>query len=44
LVIENTPLKRLGNPKEIAELAVFLCNGADYITGQIIHINGGLYV
>ena len=43
-VIENTPLKRLGNPKEIAELAVFLCNGADYITGQIIHINGGLYV
>ncbi len=37
------PLKRVGKPEEIAALAVFLASpAADYITGQVITIDGGL--
>jgi len=37
------PLKRVGKPEEIAGLAVFLASpAADYITGQVITIDGGL--
>ncbi|MCL2228163.1 MAG: 3-oxoacyl-[acyl-carrier-protein] reductase [Oscillospiraceae bacterium] len=35
------PLGRAGTPEEVAELAAFLC-GSDYITGQVICIDGGL--
>ena len=35
------PLGRMGLPEEVAELAAFLC-GADYITGEVIRIDGGL--
>lgn len=43
-MIDTTPLKRLGMPIEIAEVIVFLCSsGASYITGENIHVNGGLY-
>jgi NAD(P)-dependent dehydrogenase (short-subunit alcohol dehydrogenase family) len=39
---EDTPLKRPGQPVELAEAYVFLASdGATYITGQTIHINGG---
>jgi len=37
------PLGRVGLPDEIAELVAYLC-GADYITGQVICIDGGLAV
>ncbi|HTM17855.1 MAG TPA: 3-oxoacyl-ACP reductase family protein [Terracidiphilus sp.] len=38
------PLKRLARPEEIAKAAAFLiCNG-DYITGQQINVNGGIYM
>ena len=37
------PLGRVGLPQDIAGLAVFLASGAaDYITGQVIHVNGGM--
>lgn len=37
------PMKRFGKPEEVAELVGFLCSdGAGYITGQVIGINGGL--
>lgn len=37
------PLGRLGKPEEVAELAVFLASpSADFITGQIIFLDGGL--
>jgi 3-oxoacyl-[acyl-carrier protein] reductase len=41
--LEKIPLKRLGDPKEIADCVVFLCsNKSSYITGQVIQVNGGL--
>ncbi len=44
-LINEIPLGRFGKPEEIAHLASFLCSEeASYITGQIIHINGGLYM
>jgi 3-oxoacyl-[acyl-carrier protein] reductase len=37
------PLKRLGLPEDIANCVVFLCSpSADYITGQVIHVDGGM--
>lgn len=42
-IAEAVPLKRLGNPEDIAEMATFLVSPkASYITGQIIEIDGGL--
>jgi len=42
-VINNTPMKRLGKPEEIAKVAVFLAsNDSDFITGQNIVIDGDL--
>lgn len=40
---ENIPLKRLGKPEDIANLAVFLVSDlAGYITGEVIRVDGGL--
>lgn len=39
------PLKRLGTPDDVAKVVAFLLSdGADYMTGQIVHICGGLSV
>jgi len=44
-LIKEIPLGRFGKPDEVAQLTSFLCSEeASYITGQIIHINGGLYM
>ena len=40
-IIERTALKREGHPKDIAETALFLIEHANYITGQIIAVDGG---
>jgi 3-oxoacyl-[acyl-carrier protein] reductase len=43
--IAQVPLKRIGTPEEVAEVVRFLASdGAAYITGQVIHVNGGLYM
>lgn len=40
--LKSIPLKRIGTPKEVADLAVFLASDrASYITGEIIKIDGG---
>ncbi len=44
-LINEIPLGRFGKREEIAHLVSFLCSEeASYITGQTIHINGGLYM
>jgi 3-oxoacyl-[acyl-carrier protein] reductase len=44
-LIDSTPLKRLGRPEEVSQLIAYLCSDwASFITGESIHINGGLYV
>jgi 3-oxoacyl-[acyl-carrier protein] reductase len=41
---EAIPMVRLGTPDDIAKAVVFLCADADYITGQVISVNGGMYM
>lgn len=42
---EETPLNKLGTPKDIADAAVFLCSSkAKFITGQILGVNGGFVI
>ncbi len=41
-MLKNVPLNRFGEPREIAEVALFLCSPlASYVTGQTIEVNGG---
>ena len=43
--LANVPAGRLGDPKEIAATVAFLASeGAAYITGETIHVNGGMYM
>ena len=42
---EEVPLKRIGQPEDIANTASFLASeNSAYITGAVIHVNGGLYL
>jgi 3-oxoacyl-[acyl-carrier protein] reductase len=42
-VIKGIPAHRLGQPEDIGRAARFLCSrDSDYVTGQVLHINGGL--
>ena len=44
-LVKDIPLGRFGEPEEVAKLVSYLCSDeASYITGQTIHINGGLYM
>lgn len=43
--IEQIPLGRLGRIEDVVNAALFLCSPlSDYITGQVIHVNGGFYM
>ena len=42
-ILEKIPMNKLGTPKDVANVAVFLTsNEASYITGQTFHVNGGM--
>jgi 3-oxoacyl-[acyl-carrier protein] reductase len=44
-LLAQVPLKRMGTAREVAEMVGFLAgDGAAYITGQVFHVNGGLYM
>jgi 3-oxoacyl-[acyl-carrier protein] reductase len=44
-VIERIPMRRMGQPEDVAAVVGFLAGqGAQYITGQVIGVNGGLYM
>ena len=40
-ILSRTALKRAGSPEDIARTVLFLARDADYITGQIIAVDGG---
>ena len=42
-LLQNVPLGKLGEPEDVAEVALFLASpGARYITGQVLNVDGGL--
>ena len=43
-IIARVPMGRFGQPEEIARAVVFLAAEGDYITGQQINVNGGVYM
>jgi len=45
LLIQQIPMERLGTPEDVAEAVLFLASGAaDYITGQVLNVNGGMHM
>lgn len=44
-VLDRTPMKRVGEPQEVASVMAFLASkAASYITGQNVHVDGGYSV
>ena len=45
LIISKIPSARLGEPEDIANVVLFLASDqSNYINGETIHINGGMYM
>ena len=45
IIISKIPSNRLGNPSDVANVVIFLCSDlSNYITGETIHVNGGMYL
>ena len=44
-IIDQIPLSKSGTPEDVAGVVAFLVSrDADYITGQVLHVNGGVYM
>jgi 3-oxoacyl-[acyl-carrier protein] reductase len=42
-ILDRIPLGRMGRPEEVAEVVAFLATAGSYVTGSVIHVNGGMY-
>jgi len=42
-ILSRVPLKRMGTVEEIADVVEYLATRASYVTGSVIHVNGGMY-
>jgi len=43
--LQQIPMAKMGEPEDVAEAVHWLCSDASrYVTGQVIHVNGGLYM
>lgn len=42
--LDFIPLKRFGQPEDVAEAAFYFCTGGSYVTGQVIVVDGGLFM
>ena len=40
-IVRATPLKRIGHPADVAKTVLFLLEGSDFITGQVVVVDGG---
>ena len=43
MIVDMTPLRRMGKPEEVADAVLFLLKN-EYITGEVLNVNGGLYM
>ena len=44
-ILNSIPINRIGTPKDLSSAVIFLASQeSSYITGQTIHINGGMYM
>jgi 3-oxoacyl-[acyl-carrier protein] reductase len=45
LLFSSIPMQRIGRPEDVASAALYLASeGAAYVTGQVLQVNGGLYM
>ena len=42
-ILDNVSLGRVGRPDEVADVVAFLAKRGSYISGTVIHVNGGMY-
>ena len=44
MIISKIPSGRLGEPEDIANAVLLASNHSDYINGETLHVNGGMYM
>ena len=40
----STPLRRLGNPSDVVSALMYLLEGGDFVTGEVLIVDGGRHV
>jgi 3-oxoacyl-[acyl-carrier protein] reductase len=41
----HVPVRKMGSPEDVAYAVLYLCSQmSEYVTGQVIRVNGGLYM